>query len=213
MSEYILLENNLKLDSEERKTFPRFARTTPVSHRELVEHLKRHVSLHTSDIDAVLIALSEALPEYLAEGRSVSINNIGRFNGTLKWKDGIDDEKDESAKSLRHNARSITFKTVTFTPHRKLVRTAEKKCSIKRAHYKPDVQSMSTPYTKEQRLAKLMEYLQEHHYIKASEYMQLTGLKHTTACTELKAWAKDPNTPIDYTGYGSHRVYVMLQPV
>ena len=44
--------------------------------------------------------------------------------------------------------------------------------------------------------------------IRDRNYQRLTGLLQTAATKELKQWADLPESGIDITGRGSHRVYV-----
>lgn len=57
-----------------------------------------------------------------------------------------------------------------------------------------------------------MQYLNEHPYLTVLEYQKLTGLLRTTATNELKQWAALPDSGIDTSGRGSHRVYIKKIP-
>ena len=50
--------------------------------------------------------------------------------------------------------------------------------------------------------------LDEHAFLTVRNYQRLTGLLQTAATKELKQWADLPESGIDITGRGSHRVYV-----
>ena len=48
--------------------------------------------------------------------------------------------------------------------------------------------------------------------LRVNDYMQLTGLGRTKATQELRQFCSDPQSGLNYTGYGSHKVYVRRQP-
>jgi hypothetical protein len=65
-----------------------------------------------------------------------------------------------------------------------------------------------SPYTKEERLQKALEYLEENKVLKVNQYMELTGLAHTTAANELRAFSRDGSSGIISVGRRPAVVYV-----
>ena len=68
-----------------------------------------------------------------------------------------------------------------------------------------------SPYSKEERLQKALDYLEENKLLKVRQYMELTGLGHTTAAKELRTFSRDGSSGIVSVGRGSAVVYVKGQ--
>ena len=79
------------------------------------------------------------------------------------------------------------------------------RCDLKRAGVSRLCRS---PFTKEQRLQKALEYLQSHGAMKVKHYMELTGLSHTVAAKELCELEHDASSGITSIGRFAGKVYV-----
>ena len=53
-----------------------------------------------------------------------------------------------------------------------------------------------SPYNKEERLQKALDYLEKNNVLKVSQYMVHTGQAHTTAACELRAFSRDASSGI-----------------
>ena len=78
----------------------------------------------------------------------------------------------------KRNARSLCLNGVNFQADKKLVRNASAHCKLERAGV---ARVCRSPYNKEERLQKALDYLEENGCLKVRHYMELTGLAHTTA--------------------------------
>ena len=65
-----------------------------------------------------------------------------------------------------------------------------------------------SPYSKEERLALALDYLDKHGAMRIADYMELTGLARTAATLELQEFRQDMTSGIDFIGRGSAKVYV-----
>ncbi|MBR5466856.1 MAG: DNA-binding protein, partial [Bacteroidaceae bacterium] len=88
---------------------------------------------------------------------------------------------------------------------KKLIANVDRRCDLKRAGVSRLCRS---PFTKEQRLQKALEYLQSHGAIKVKHYMELTGLSHTVAAKELWEFEHDASSGITSIGRFAGKVYV-----
>ena len=61
--------------------------------------------------------------------------------------------------------------------------------------------------TKEERVAKAIEYLNEHGIMRVANYEELTGLSHNDATKELRDLRFDPTSGISASGNRSALVY------
>ena len=59
----------------------------------------------------------------------------------------------------------------------------------------------------DERLELARKHLDQSPILTVSDYMELTGLRHTMAARELRDWAGDPESGIRKAGRGSHRYY------
>ena len=105
----------------------------------------------------------------------------------------------------KRNARSLSLNGVTFQADKKLVRNARSHCKLERAGIS---RVRRSPFTKEERLQKALDYLEEHKVLKVAQYMELTGQGHTTSACELRAFSRDSSSGIVAIGRGSSVVYV-----
>lgn len=87
-----------------------------------------------------------------------------------------------------------------------MVRNISERCQLERAPWKK--QRSSNKFTSEQRLALALKYLDEHPFLTVWEYRKLTGLLQTAATNELRQWGHQPDSGIEITGRGAHRVYI-----
>ena len=65
-----------------------------------------------------------------------------------------------------------------------------------------------SPYSKEERLRMALDYLEEYKVLKVRQYMELTGLAHTPAACELRAFSMDVSSGIVSVGRRPAVVYV-----
>ena len=94
---------------------------------------------------------------------------------------------------------------VNFRVDREMVRNISERCRLERAPWKK--QKSSNKFTPEQRLTLALKYLDEYPFLTVREYQKLTGLLQTAATNELRKWGHQPDSGIEITGRGTHRVY------
>lgn len=160
--------------------------------------------LSRASVVSVMTAVAEHLARLMADGRSVTIEGIGTFKPTLgvvKDKEVETLDKDEP----KRNAQSLKVNGVSFRADKKLVRNTNRRCNLTRggtSRIKP------SPYEEKERLAKALHYLEQHPFMRVSDYMALTGLKRTSATLELQRFRQDPASGISFSGWGKQKVYI-----
>ena len=152
----------------------------------------------------ILLTASETLAGLLAEGYSVSLDEWGTFKATIGLEEGKEMDTIDGTDSKR-NARSLRVDGVDFQVDKRLVRNVDRQCKLERAGV---ARVRRSPYTKEERLQRAKDYLSEHGFMRVKHHMELTGLGHTTAANELRAFSNDLSTGITIMGRGSAKVYV-----
>lgn len=205
MTKYIKQEVPDMQKTGEQKVFYRLKVERNIDFQEFIHKLcTYHSGISRGEALRVLISTSEVLAELLGEGYSVTLDNWGTFKATLGLEDGKEMDTIDGSESKR-NARSLCLNGVNFLADKKLVRNARRHCKLERAGI---VRVKRSPYTKEERLQKALDYLEENKVLKVSQYMELTGQAHTTAACELRAFSRDPLSSIVPVGRGSAVVYV-----
>ena len=205
MAKYIKQEVPDMLKTGEQKTFYRLKVERNVDFQEFIERLcSYHSGISRGEALRVLVSASDVLAELLGEGYSVTLDDWGTFKATI----GLEEDKEMdtiNGDETKRNARSLRLNGVNFQADKKLVRNARHHCKLEREGI---IRVKRSPYTKEERLQKALEYLEEHGALKVSQYMELTGQAHTTAACELRAFSRDASSGIVSVGRGSAVVYV-----
>ena len=205
MPKYIKQELPDLRQTGEKKVYYRLKTEQHIDFKHFVQSLNR-VNNGISEADAirVLLASADHLAELLGQGNSVTLAGIGTFKATI----GLEEDKEldtlDSTETKR-NSRSLRLKGVNFRADKELVKQANGHCKLKR---EGTARIHRSPYDKDKRLSLALEYLEEHGAMRVADYMELTGLSHTVATMELKAFRQDPNSGVDFIGRGSAKVYV-----
>ena len=205
MAKYIKQEMPDMKKTGEQKVFYRMKVERNIDFQEFIQKLcSRHTGISRGEALRVLMSASEILADLLGEGYSVTLDDWGTFKATI----GLDEGKEMDTldgDETKRNARSLHLNGVKFQADKKLVRNARRRCKLERAGV---VRVNRSPYTKEERLQKALDYLEENKVLKVSQYMELTGLAHTTAANELRAFSRDASSGIISVGSRPAVVYV-----
>lgn len=74
----------------------------PVSTMELAQRISRQCTVNPADTYAVLVALGGALGEFMAEGRTVKLENMGTFYYTANAEgNGVETKEEVSAAQIK----------------------------------------------------------------------------------------------------------------
>ena len=205
MAKYIKQEVPDMKKTGEQKVFYRMKVERNINFQEFIQKLSsRHTGISRGEALRVLVSASETLADLLGEGYSVTLDDWGTFKATIGLEEGKEMDTLDGDETKR-NARSLHLNGVKFQADKKLVRNARRRCKLERAGV---VRVNRSPYTKEERLQKALDYLEENKVLKVSQYMELTGLAHTTAANELRAFSRDASSGIISVGSRPAVVYV-----
>ena len=208
MAKYIKQEVPDMLKTGEQKVFYRLKVERNVDFEEFIQTLcSYHRGISRGEALRVLVSASDVLAELLGEGYSVTLDDWGTFKATIGLEEGKELDTIDGNESKR-NARSLILNGVNFQADKKLVRNARSHCKLEREGISRVHRS---PYSKEERLQKALDYLEENKVLKVRQYMELTGLGHTTAAKELRTFSHDGSSGIVSVGRGSAVVYVKGQ--
>ena len=152
----------------------------------------------------VLEQLTHTLSRLLADGHTVTIGNLGTFRTTVGVVDGKEQDTFDTDAPKR-NAQSIEVKGVNYRADKALIKNIAKQCHLERGK---ESRLHRSPYSREERLARALAYIEEHTVMRVADYARLTGLSHTTASLELRKLCQDPTSGIGATGQRSSKVYI-----
>lgn len=205
MAKYIKQEMSARLHADGVKAYYRMKTERNIGFEEFVERMCSHCSgVSRGDAVRVLLTASDTMAELLAEGYSVSLEDIGTFKATI----GLQPDKEMDAiggDGPHHNALSLRVDGVRFHADKELIWKTNRRCTLERGG---ESCLRRSPYTKEERLQRALAYLDENGGMKVRDYMKLTGLSHTVAASELRDFRRDQSSGIDFIGRGSAIVYV-----
>ena len=205
MAKYIKQELPDLHKTGEKKAYYRLKTERKIDFNQFVDRISSHNSgISRGEAIRVLMHATDTLAELLAEGYSVTIDEMGTFKATVGLVDNKEmDSLDGEAPKL--NARSLRIDGVSFQADRKLIANVDKRCNLKRAGVSRLCRS---PFTREERLQRALEYLSSHGAMKVKHYMELTGLSHTVAAKELCEFEHDAASGITSIGRYAGKVYV-----
>ena len=205
MARYIKQELPDLRRTGEKKAYYRLKTEQKIDFHQFIDRISSHNSgISRGEAFRVLMHATDTLAELLAEGYSVTIDDMGTFKATVGL---VEDKEMDSFEegSPKLNARSLKIDGVSFQADRKLIVNVDKRCDLKRAGTSRLCRS---PFTKEERLQKAQEYLKSHGAMKVKNYMELTGLSHTVAAKELREFENDAASGITSIGRLAGKVYV-----
>ena len=205
MARYIKQEVPDMQKTGEQKVFYRLKTERNVDFQEFVERMcSHHSGISRGDALRVMVSASETLAELLAEGCSVSLVDWGTFKATIGLEEGKEMDTIDGEEPKR-NARSLCLNGVSFQADKELVWNARRRCKLERAGI---ARVHRSPFTKEERLQRALDYLEKYKVMKVRHYMELTGQAHTTAACELRAFSRDASSGIVSVGRAPAVVYV-----
>ena len=205
MAKYIKQELPDLHKTGEKKAYYRMKTKRKIDFNQFVDLISSHNSgISRGEAFRVLMHATDILAELLAQGYSVTIDEMGTFKATIGLvSDKEMDSFEEGTPKL--NARSLRVDGVSFKADKRLIANVDSRCDLKRAGVSRLCRS---PFSKEERLQKALEYLNAHGAMKVKDYMELTSLSHTVAAKELREFEHDAASGITSIGRLAGKVYV-----
>lgn len=161
---------------------------------EIYRFISECCSVTSSDIKAVLDALSWYVGTELASGYSVELEGLGHFSPALRSRQAVDGKGRACTAVAVHGVNfrcSLGLKKMVKEAGAERVRTG-------------GAGSAAAP---EERKAEMLRYLQQNPYINLTEYAALNGCTRHCATADMKRWLAEG--AVVYAGSGTHRVYVL----
>lgn len=160
---------------------------------EIYRFISECCSVTSSDIKAVLDALSWYVGSELASGYSVELEGLGHFSPALRSRPSVD------KKGRPYTAVAVHGVNFRCSPGLKKM--------VKEAGAERVRTGGAAPAAPEERKAEMLRYLQQNPYINLTEYAALNGCSRHCATADMKRWLAEG--VVCYAGSGTHRVYVL----
>ena len=207
MAEYDMQELTLPNEDGKRILYPRMQLYGQKDLEYIADKVSYATSFTRGDIKGLVQAITEEIAHSMSEGYSVKIEGLGVFTPSLGLRKDKERESGEEG-APRRNAASICLRDINFRVGKELLYETAGHCTLQRAQYKKCRRS-SQLFAPEERLERAKEFMKKNTFMSVAEYCRLTGLLKTTAANELKAWAAQPDSGINYRGRGTHKLYVL----
>ena len=160
---------NPKPDEEGNTTYQ--VRHTPeatMNEKAFLAHLKYHNTYNTTVMQSSLIVLKDEIIEQLKANRRFRIDGLGTFQMKVGLKMKYDEEgnpvKPHYTDPNQITANDVEVQGVSFTPDPSFVKELKENTTT-RNKYGRGAAGRNQPYTREQIVTFLDEYLREHHSI------------------------------------------------
>lgn len=147
-----------------------------VSINDLGECIQRSTSLTRTDLMAVLSEVADRFLEELQQGNRVYLEGIGYFQMTLDCPSNIQSRGEVRAESIR-------FRSVAYTPEKKLVKRLRNTKFIR-----SERSGHTLDYSESELTGILTDYFKDHGYITRRELEHVCAMTRSTAYRRLKAW-------------------------
>ena len=152
----------------------------------------------------VLEQMVQTMARLLADGHTVTIGGLGTFRTAIGVMEGKEQDTFDADEPKR-NAQSIEVRGVNFRADKALVKDIRVQCRLERGK---ESRLHRSPYTREERLARALAFMEEHTVLRVPDYVRLTGLSRTTASLELRELCQDPTSGIRSMGQRASKVYI-----
>ena len=152
----------------------------------------------------VLGQLTHMLARLLADGHTVTVGGLGTFRATVGVMEGKEQDTFDTDEPKR-NAQSIEVKGVNYRADTALVKDIRVQCRLERGK---ESRLHRSPYSREERLARALAFIEEHTVMRVMDYVELTGLSRTTASLELRKLCQDRESGIRSVGHKASKVYI-----
>ena len=178
-------------DKKKQALHPRVVPYGTLHTDEVIKEAESRSGMSGADIKGALRVLADVMTSRLDQGYNIELDGLGFFSVSLTSRPVMD------KKEIR--SESIHFKNVNFRCWKYL------KSKLKTMHLEriPEGKGVLPPF--EERVRRLTEYLNTHHFITCSDYRDLTGCSKYRALEDLNKLINEGK--LEKGGYRSTRFY------
>lgn len=206
MANYVVKEMPDGMKSSKGKAFPKMPVYSEFNYDKVVELINDYSpAFSKGTVRGVLDTLALVMKNVLPIGHSLKIDNIGVFSLSLEFTDA----EAENGETIEENAntkyRHVKAKTVNFRVDQKLMNEINSENTFEKGE---SVEVSPTPFSREQRLQRALEFIDKNGSIRLQEYANLNRLSRTQASRELAQWVSNPTSNIKASGNGPLKCWV-----
>lgn len=206
MAKYKLQELPDMQGEGKRKVYPKMVINRTLNLEDLTEKMKsHHRAFSPSTIEAVVMDLEDMMVEVLSMGYNVKLDGIGTFSLSLGFEDEKPTEMQKEGDKMLY--RKVGVKNVNFKVDPEMLLQLRKETDLEREMSGVKVIKKNL-FSKEERIARALQVIERDGYITLTDYAHINNLSRTAASAELKEITSDANSPIDWRGNGSHKVWI-----
>lgn len=210
MAKYKLQELPDMQGEGKRKVYPKMVINRTLNLEDLTKKMKsHHRAFSPSTIEAVVMDLEDMMVEVLSMGYNVKLDGIGTFSLSLGFEDEKPTEMQEEGDKMLY--RKVGVKNVNFKVDPEMLLQLRKETDLEREMSGVKVIKKNL-FSKEERIARALQVIERDGYITLTDYAHINNLSRTAASAELKEITSDANSPIDWRGNGSHKVWIKKRP-
>ena len=210
MAKYKLQELPDMQGEGKRKVYPKMVINRTLNLEDLTEKMKsHHRAFSPSTIEAVVMDLEDMMVEVLSMGYNVKLDGIGTFSLSLGFEDEKPTEMQKEGDKMLY--RKVGVKNVNFKVDPEMLLQLRKETDLEREMSGVKVIKKNL-FSKEERIARALQVIERDGYITLTDYAHINNLSRTAASAELKEITSDANSPIDWRGNGSHKVWIKKGP-
>ena len=210
MAKYKLQELPDMQGEGKRKVYPKMVINRTLNLEDLTEKMKsHHRAFSPSTIEAVVMDLEDMMVEVLSMGYNVKLDGIGTFSLSLGFEDEKPTEMQKEGDKMLY--RKVGVKNVNFKVDPEMLLQLRKETDLEREMSGVKVIKKNL-FSKEERIARALQVIERDGYITLTDYVHINNLSRTAASAELKEITSDANSPIDWRGNGSHKVWIKKRP-
>lgn len=184
-------------DKKKQALHPRVVPYGTIRTNDLIEEAEARSGMSGADLKGALRVIADVMASRLDQGYNVELEELGFFSVSLSSRPVMD------KKDIR--SESIHFKNVNFRCG-KYLKNKLKTMDLERM---PEGKGVLPPFG--ERVRRLTEYLEKHHYITCGDYRELTGCSKYRALEDLKKLIDEGK--LEKNGYRSTRVYSLPSSV
>ena len=215
MANYILQELPGEMTDGKTVVYPKMQVFSLHDFDKVISNMRIHANgIGEGIIRAVFDALAQTMICWLPLGHTMKIDGLGVFSLSLGFDTSTASEKAEMKKQEfdddadpKLKYRHVCIKGINFKPDPELLKEMNRQATFNRVGVEVEVQKTS-PYTREERLAKANEIIGRHGFMTLTDYAVATGQSRAAASYDLKRIVADADSGITTRGDHSHKIWV-----
>lgn len=207
MASYILKEMPDIRNTGKRTVYPKVETYSQKTLDDLVKYIRQTGTPYDpGTIKGVVSTLADAAVTWLSNGHTVKIDGLGTFSLSLDFADKKGNEMKDDRDTMGY--RHVVVKSLNFRPDEEIMRKLRRDTELTRTE-SGVVQVTKERYTKEERLVRAINHIEQHGFITLTEYANMNGLSRPVASRELKAFTNDPFCLIKAKGVAPHKTWAI----